>query len=336
MRANPEKEFPSNRLFQESPANFLAALAPAIAALLVSSAFAIEFPPEGAPPAAVAAPAPEWNGEPRPAEDAVAESAYLGVVAGRVPEMLASHLGLAHGTGIFLQTVMPDSPAAKAGLALHDVITGVDNRPVGSSEDLTERINGYRPGDVIKLDLIREGVPRQIDATLEKRPVELAGPELRPLEQLKLDGIPKDDAVRGRKMIEGNIDEPMLGFEDNLDMAAPEVDNAMQELPKRMRDAIEARPIQMEQKPGGSRINQGATQRVMGDWGSIEFKSVDGGKEITARDPQGKIVWTGPWDTEQDKAAAPEEISLRVERLWPEGPPPFPHRPARPGPLDLR
>jgi len=237
---------------------------------------------------------------------------------------------------MILLTVMPDSPAAEAGLALHDVITGIDDQPVGSSEDLTERINGHRPGDVLKHDLIREGVPRQIDATLEKRPVELAGPEVRPLEQLNLDGIRKDSAVRGLKMIEGNIDEPMLGFEDKLVMAAPEIDNAMQDLPKRMRDAIEAGPIQMEQKPGGSRINQGATQRVMGDWGSIEFKSVGGGKEITARDPQGKVVWTGPWDTKQDKAAAPEEIRLRVERLWPEAPPFFFHRPDRPGPLGLR
>jgi hypothetical protein len=53
----------------------------------------------------------------------------------------------------------------------------------------------------------------------------------------------------------------------------------------------------------------------MDDQGSIELKSNEGGKEITVRDKDQNITWTGPWDTDQDKAAAPDDVRKRVERL---------------------
>jgi hypothetical protein len=44
-------------------------------------------------------------------------------------------------------------------------------------------------------------------------------------------------------------------------------------------------------------------------------KSSDGSKEVTVRDAQDNVIWTGPWDTEQDKAAAPAEVRKRVDSL---------------------
>ncbi len=38
-------------------------------------------------------------------------------------------------------------------------------------------------------------------------------------------------------------------------------------------------------------------------------------KEVTIRDKDNKVSWNGPWDTEQDKAAAPDDVRRRVERL---------------------
>jgi hypothetical protein len=53
----------------------------------------------------------------------------------------------------------------------------------------------------------------------------------------------------------------------------------------------------------------------MDEQGSIELKSTDGSKEVTIRDKENNITWTGPWDTEQDRAAAPDDVRQRVERL---------------------
>ena len=290
-------------------------LFPAFAVLIAAPAYAIEAPPDDAPPPAEVAPAAGPDAEPLPAPNEAAEAAYLGVVSGRVPDMLAAHLKLEPGSGIVLQAVMPGSPAAQAGLALHDVITSVDGQPVGTSEDLTARVNAHRPGEVMRIDLIREGKPQQVEAKLDKRPADLAQPQFQPLDQLNLDGIPKDFADRVRRMIEGNLGEPMQGFGNHFNEVPPEIDDAMKELRKRMLDAVEGVPEAKDRNAGGIRIHHGATIRMMDNEGSIEVKSADGGKEITVRDPQGKIVWTGPWDTEQDKAGAPEDIRQRIERL---------------------
>ena len=54
--------------------------------------------------------------------------------------MLAEHLGLKAGEGIVVRALMPDGPAAKAGVAVHDIITRVADQPVASSQDLTKLV----------------------------------------------------------------------------------------------------------------------------------------------------------------------------------------------------
>jgi hypothetical protein len=243
-------------------------------------------------------------------------SAYLGVVCTTVPEMLSSHLNLPAGEGIIVRAVMPEGPAAQAGLAEHDVLTRLAGEALGSSEELTAKIQARKPGDVVQLDLIRNGRPQQLDVTLAARPQELAGPPAQALEELNLDGIPKDFADRVRRMIEGNLGELELNFEQGMQQAAPQIEGAMRDVRERMLKAMEG--FQIPKVPlgeGGIQVHQGATFRLMDDQGSIELKAADGGKEITVRDPQDNVVWSGPWDTDQDKAAAPEDIRRRVERL---------------------
>lgn len=49
--------------------------------------------------------------------------------------------------------------------------------------------------------------------------------------------------------------------------------------------------------------------------GSLEMKTTEKGKEVIVKDPKGKLIFEGPWDTEQDKAAAPEDIRERIESM---------------------
>jgi len=271
---------------------------------------AIEAPPDDALPPAEVAPAP--------AEAPVEKAgiAYLGVVSAMVPEMLAEHLGLRAGEGIVVNAVMPDGPAAKAGLAAHDVITRVAGEPVGSSDELTAKVAARKPGETIRLDVIHQGKPGGIDVMLGTRPEQFAAPQPQPLDQLNLDGIPKELADRVRRMIEGNLGEMRLDFEKGVEEAAPQIEDAMRQMRERLGKAMEGMKIpEFPENPGGIEIHQGATFRLMDDQGSIELKSIEGGKEITVRDKDDQIIWSGPWDTEQDKAAASEDIRRRVERL---------------------
>lgn len=283
--------------------------------------FGIEAPPDDAPPPVEVAPSPGVTQAPPAAEGAVEKAgvAYLGVISTGVPELLADHLGLKAGQGIVVSAVMPEGPAAKAGLVVHDVITNIAGDPVGSPEELTVRINARKPGDKIRMDVIHQGKASGIDVTLGERPAHLAAPAPGPLDQLNLEGVPEDLANRVRRMIEGNLGEMKLDFEKGVDQAAPQIEDAMRQMREQMGKAMEGFKLpeipQQGGIQGGVEVHQGATFRLMDNDGSIELKSVEGGKEITVRDKDQNIVWTGPWDTEQDKAAAPEDVRRRVERL---------------------
>lgn len=287
--------------------------------IAAGTVLAIEAPLDDAPPPVEAVP-PIAEA---PAEKAALQeqTAYLGVVSSGVPEMLAAHLGLKAGEGIIVSGLMPDGPAAQAGLAVNDVITRIGGEPVGSSEDLTRKVSACKPGDKVRLDLIQSGKPANIDVTLGARPAQMAAPQagrLNQLNDLNLDGVPRELADRVRRMIEGNLGDVRLDFGQDMQDAAPQFEDAMREMKQRMEKAMQG--LQIPDIPAvpqerGIQIQQGATLRLMDDQGSIELKSNHGGKEVTVRDKDQKIVWSGPWDTDQDKAAAPEDIRERVERL---------------------
>jgi serine protease Do len=289
-----------------------------IAIMLAARAAAIEAPSDDAPPPPIAeaahnAPVPA-NQEIKP--EAKAETPYLGVVSSAIPEMLAVHLDLKAGEGVLVRGVMPDGPAAKAGIAVHDIITRVGGQAVGSPEDLSRQVKTHKPGETLHLDLIQKGKPVTVDVTLGIRPAEIAGIEPRPLDQLNLDGVPEDMANRVRDMIQGKLGGlDMHPGEDGALQPPPQLNEAMREMEQRMKKAMEG--VDVPEIPAEERAeaHQGATIRMLDGQGSIELKSTDGSKEVTIRDKDNKITWTGPWDTEQDKAAAPEDVRQRMNRL---------------------
>lgn len=235
--------------------------------------------------------------------------------------MLAEHLQLKPGEGIIVRSTLQDGPAAKAGLAENDIITRIGGEAVGNSMDLTREVKSHKPGDVLKLDVIQKGKPGQIEVTLGTRPEQLADLNMQPLDDLNLDGIPRELADRVRGAIEGNLGGFDLGGGDPGAQVAPQMEQALKEMRLRMEKAmkgLDAAPgLDVQGMPGIPNINvqQGATIRMMDEMGSIELKSNDGSKEVTLRDKDNNITWTGPWDTDQDKAAAPEDVRKRVERL---------------------
>ena len=277
--------------------------------MLTGRSAGIEAPADNAPPPAVVETA-SAAGNIKPENKA--ETAYLGVVSSPIPDALAAHLPLKPGEGIIVRAVMPDGPAAKSGIAVHDIITRVGDQPIGSPEDLSRAVTAHKPGDTIHLNLIHQGNPVESDVSLCVRPQELAGFEARPLDQLNLDGMPEDLANRVRGMIQGNLG----GLEMQFGGGDLQLNEAVLEMKKRLEKAVQALddPGALPDK-AGIEIHQGATIRMLDEHGSIELKSNNGGKEVTLLDKDNNITWTGPWDTEQDKAAAPDDVRQRVERL---------------------
>jgi serine protease Do len=95
---------------------------------------------------------------------------YLGVNTQNVTPALAESLGLQTRTGALVADVVPNSPAARAGVKPGDVITGVDGKPVEDSHRLSFTIGAIEPGTTLNLDVLRDGKTRQVKATTAERP----------------------------------------------------------------------------------------------------------------------------------------------------------------------
>lgn len=282
-------------------------IAASCAAVLISPVFAIDAPEDDAPPPPTLGsksqvlPEIKLPAAPKPATKSPA--AFLGVVSGEVPEMLIDHLNLKHGEGIVVRSLVPDGPAAKSGLAVNDVITRVAGQPVGSPLDVSKQIANHKPDENIRIDLIHHGKATQLDVKLGNKPVELAATEPQSLNALNLEGLPAELADRIRAAIEGNIGGMNLPLSGD-----PTLPNA------RRSSALKLAP---PSAAGGGKIQiqGGGTLRMKDNHGSVEVKSLDGAKLVTVRDQQDQITWSGPWDTDQDKLAAPADVRVRVDSL---------------------
>ena len=289
-----------------------------LAAAIIAPAYALEAPADDAPPpplvAEKEAALPQIKLPAAPPE-AELEVAFLGVVSSEVPEMLADHLALDPGQGVIVRSMVPDGPAAESGIAVHDVITKVGGQPVGSPLEISKQVSGHKPGDSISIDLIHQGKPTTLDVTLGTRPTEMADNAPPTLDQLDLENLPKELADRVRDAIAGNVGGFDLGGDPG--QAPPQIEQAMRDLQKRMRGAIGQAGLALPGVgiAGKVQIQGGGIFRQMDPLGSVEVKSNDGAKEVTVRDPQGSVTWSGPWDTAQDKAAAPADIRQRVDAL---------------------
>lgn len=62
--------------------------------------------------------------------------------------------------------VVPGSPADRAGIRENDIITAVNHDAVDEDHPLARRIARYKPGDRVRLTVLRQGRERTIDAEL--------------------------------------------------------------------------------------------------------------------------------------------------------------------------
>jgi hypothetical protein len=102
---------------------------------------------------------------------------YLGVFAEPVGPALAAQLAahLAEGAGVIVSEVLPDSPAALAGLQRFDVLVRFDGRQVADGEQLRSLIAQAVPDRDVALTIIRVAQPRTVNVTLRRRTVPADG-----------------------------------------------------------------------------------------------------------------------------------------------------------------
>lgn len=71
--------------------------------------------------------------------------------------------------GLLLVRVEPDSPAAKAGLLIGDILVALDGQPVQDAEDLQALLRGERVGKSVPASIIRGGSAQTVQVTIGER-----------------------------------------------------------------------------------------------------------------------------------------------------------------------
>lgn len=96
--------------------------------------------------------------------------AWLGVWYLDVTPDIAERIGLPDTKGIIITDIIQGSPAQEAGLRSMDVVRRLDDVDIHAIEDFAGAIANREPGDEILLNILRDGQPMFITATLGNVP----------------------------------------------------------------------------------------------------------------------------------------------------------------------
>jgi hypothetical protein len=316
------------------------ALTTALAALLPLAAFAQSptaipsvpatqpFPP--VPPPPPAPPAPPHRHMHEHDEDGPKEPVtFLGVETSEVPRVLSEQMGLPRGFGVVVDYVVPNGPAAAAGVQPSDIIRMLNDQQIVDPGQLGKLIRSFAEGTSIDLTLMRKGKETKVSVKLGKKDMPMGhGPfgfeqewNFDDLDKMKFDfKAPDMTAVR----------EAVARAKDQAMRARDEVQRA-------------ARGLRIVTTDDGltksTRIDLGkATITFSDDQGELKMENVNGRKMLTAKDAQGKVLYNGPIETAEDRANLPENVRQRFEKLerqeLPEAPEPpeAPEAPRAPEP----
>src|SRR6266849_4517781 len=74
------------------------------------------------------------------------------------------------GGGLLLVSIEKDTPAAKAGLLLGDVVVTIDGKSLESFDQLLDVLSGDSVGKKVSIDVVRAGKQRKIEVVIGERP----------------------------------------------------------------------------------------------------------------------------------------------------------------------
>lgn len=259
------------------------------------------------------------------------EATWLGVATEEAPEVLASQLGLDPGVGLVVTYVTTNSPAARAGLEKNDVLVEFAGQPLVLPAQLRKLVHLRKEGDEIKLAFYRAGKKHIVSATLAKTGANLglgddgrspwpAGmPEWPRLQRAILDA--ERDSMR---QLGVNGKELQIEIRRSMDAARKSYQDALQQLTNADLEPLRKALESLKQSKLFLDDNAAITVRSSGKSAKSLVKADESGTivivsnpklRLTAHDKDGKLLFDGEIETEEQRAKVPADLWKKAEPL---------------------
>ena len=244
---------------------------------------------------------------------------FLGVETSQVPTVVSEQLGLSKGLGLVVEYVVPNSPAAAAGIQQNDILKMLNDQILIEPSQLRKLLQTFSDGTDITLTILRKGQEQKVTVKLAKK----EGPQ-------RHSWAPGDKHDSQWDFDDtGDLGEQMQGLKEQLQeqLGAQRgvIRGAVMKAHEAARRAREdarraAREIRILSKDNGTlkatRIDLGKAQIVFSDdKGEMKLENLDGKKILTAKDTQGKLLFSGSVETKEDRDKMPADVRERYEKL---------------------
>src|SRR6266480_6734373 len=245
---------------------------------------------------------------------------FLGVETSQVPTVVSEQLGLPKGLGLVVDYVVPDSPAASAGVQQNDILKMLNDQILMEPSQLRKLLQTFSEGTEVTLTILRKGQEQKITVKLAKKEM--------PQRHSMMPGENHDWDWDFDET--GDLGEQMQELKEQLQEQLGDTQRGMirgavikaHEAARRARDDARraAREIRILSKDNGglkaTKIDLGKAQIVFCDGkGEMKLETVNGKKLLTAKDPQGKLLFSGPVETKEDLDKVPADVRQRYESL---------------------
>jgi membrane-associated protease RseP (regulator of RpoE activity) len=149
---------------------------------------------------------------------------YIGIRPIELTPELRAHYGAPKDAGVLVGEVDADSPAAKGGLQVADIVTAVDGEKVDAPMDISRAIRRKKDGDTVKIDVVRDKAVKHLSVAVAARKTT----------ELAWNGMHSHDTMRTIRIPDFEFHWPDRGDLDRLNDRIEELEKKLKDLEKKL------------------------------------------------------------------------------------------------------
>jgi hypothetical protein len=217
-----------------------------------------------------------------PEADPNDSAAWLGVAVEKVTPLVATQLGLAKGTGLVIEHVVADSPAAQAGFEANDILIRLGDQTLVNPEQLTVLVRSHAVGDQVAITYRHRGEERTAEVRLAARPPGTGG----------------------------------IGFGEVIDIDTEKLKTLVNQQARRVYSTVRTELPRIQNAIRSTIVHlTDQTTVLKDDEGTITVTRKNNRKHLKAEDKDGNVVFDAPIETESDLSEVPPEIRKRMDAM---------------------